>query len=76
MNANRWHKGSRFYLVGLQALWLSWFVIPVVLYWQPAAVEEAIGVFGLVSFTLLGGGAASNFQQARAAVAEAQGGAS
>lgn len=72
----RWHKGSRFYLVGLQALWLSWAVIPVTLYFWPAAVEEAIGVFGLVSFTLLGGGAASNFQQARTQVRDAQGGAS
>lgn len=72
---DRWHKGSRFYLIGAQALWLSWFTIPLVLWLRPEAVEEALGIFGLATFTLLGGGAAHNFQQARSAVADARDGA-
>jgi hypothetical protein len=62
---NKWHKGSRFWMVGLQALWASWLLVPFVAWIAPAAIEEAIGAFSLISFTLLGGGAASNFQQAK-----------
>ena len=72
--STRWHKDSRFWRVGLAAMLLAWFVIPLVLWFQPEAVEAGIGVFGLTTFTLLGGGAASNFQQARAAVEQARNG--
>jgi len=68
----RWHKGSRFWRIGLVALLLAWATIPLVVFYAASDVGEAIGVFGLTSFTLLGGGAAHNFQQAREAVARAQ----
>lgn len=70
MNTDRWHKGSRFWLIGTQALWLSWGLVVFVAFKAPAAIEEAIGAFSLATFVLLGGGAASNFQQARTAVRE------
>ena len=68
MNDDRWHKGSRFWLIGTQALWLSWAIVPFAAFKAPSAIEEAIGAFSLTTFVLLGGGAASNFQQARNAV--------
>lgn len=74
MNGDRWHKGSRFWMIGTQALWLSWSLVILCAWQAPQAIEEAIGAFSLVAFALLGGGAASNFQQARATVRDAQSG--
>lgn len=71
--SGRWHKGSRFWRVGLPTILLSWLTIPLVVYFAPAAIEEAIGSFSIVSLTVLGAGGAHNIQQARAAIAAAKG---
>ena len=73
MDNEKWHKGSRFWLLGAQALWLSWLLVPLALLFRADATEEAMGAFGAVAFVLLGGGATYNYKHGHVQVGDGEG---
>lgn len=65
MNENvqdKWHRGSRFYMIAAQVLWLSWLFAMVVIFRAPTVefTPHAIGMLGGVFAAILTGSAVPN----------------
>lgn len=63
MSAQSWHRGSRFYAVGRQALWLAATLVVLCICFARDSVGEALLAFGGTVGTLLGGGTWSNIKE-------------
>ena len=62
-NGDTWHRGSRFWRVGTQALYMAASFVYLTMAFHPALVVEEFGVFGGVGAVLLGGGTWTNLKE-------------
>jgi len=67
-----WHRGSRFWRVGTQALYMAASFVYLTMAFHPGLVVEAFGVFGGVGAILLGGGTWTNLKERDLARAQAE----
>lgn len=70
----KWHKGSRFWLLGMQALWLGAVLCVLVIFRVPEAVPEALGMYGGLGAVILGGGTWQNLKDRDVYRAQAEAG--
>jgi len=71
-NEDSWHKGSRFWNVGTQALYMAGSFVYLAGGFRPQFVQEAIGAFTLIAGLLLGGGTWVNVKERDNAKAQIQ----
>lgn len=58
-----WYRGSRFWLVGTQALYMAASFVYLAMFFHPEIVTEAFGVFGGIGAILLGGSTWTNLKE-------------